>query len=666
MYLSALVYGQYRKKSTEGGQKMFWKIQENGRFTLENEDKIILQGSARAFHADGRYVDSRSAKLAEIEEKEGSLTLRYVSANGLVLTEYLWAEKEAAYACCALSSTDGSEVECGKLVPLAAGGAGKRLAAAENKEAVGLFGNLFSKMLQVPFDNDMWLRYEAVPLRPGRKSYDLTVLFDEDSREGILIGAEEFDVWKNALICSAADAQSLEATSGVADEGTHDLLPHGTLIGTSVESARFTIRYGRDYRELLEAYGQQLKNILKPLEWKDGVPFGFNSWAGLANRLNADIYEKTGVFLTELREKSFENNGVNYDNLDAMWQPIGEEKLVRMTKELHARGQRAGIYDAPFAFFGRDIHEEIPGVPGHEMNEILLHDTQGEPLPRVDGAHPLDLTHPLWREMMRVKYSSFIQWGYDYIKVDFMTHGGTEGIRYDKTVRTGRQALTAGYRFLCELLSEEKAGKPFFISLSIAPLFPCGFGHARRFSCDAFGTYEDIAYILNAQTYSWWTNDALYAFNDPDHIVLLKSFGMEKDSTEGEARARYTAAAIAGGVMMLSDDYDRPEAMNRARMFATNPEVNAVARSRVSFRPVDFNGTEAAHAFTGSVNGEEYLAVFSWNMAGEDIAIDLTRAGLPETTYRDLWSGKTCESRNGILSWHAESCDAILLKAVSR
>ena len=51
---------------------------------------------------------------------------------------------------------------------------------------------------------------------------------------------------------------------------------------------------------------------------------------------------------------------------------------------------------------------------------------------------------------------------------------------------------------------------------------------------------------------------------------------MQRDSTEGEARARYTASAIAGTVMMLSDDYDRPEAMARARMFATNPEVNAV------------------------------------------------------------------------------------------
>lgn len=48
--------------------------------------------------------------------------------------------------------------------------------------------------------------------------------------------------------------------------------------------------------------------------------------------------------------------------------------------------------------------------------------------------------------------------------------------------------LNAAYQFIDELLKPEKTGKPFFISLSIAPLFPNGYGHARRFSCDAFGT----------------------------------------------------------------------------------------------------------------------------------------------------------------------------------
>ena len=101
-------------------------------------------------------------------------------------------------------------------------------------------------------DNTMWLRYEAVPLRAGRKSYDLTVLFQEDTREGLLIGAVDFDFWKNGLICSSYDAKSICAVSGLADEGSHDTEEHGSLAGKKVSSSRFVVLYGTDYRELLE------------------------------------------------------------------------------------------------------------------------------------------------------------------------------------------------------------------------------------------------------------------------------------------------------------------------------------------------------------------------------------------------------------------------------
>ena len=67
-------------------------------------------------------------------------------------------------------------------------------------------------------------------------------------------------------------------------------------------------------------------------------PFGFNSWAGLAFRLNADNYQKTGKFLREeLAPKGYENKGVTYVNLDACWNTIPEEVLTARVKELHDR-----------------------------------------------------------------------------------------------------------------------------------------------------------------------------------------------------------------------------------------------------------------------------------------------------------------------------------------
>ena len=240
-----------------------------------------------------------------------------------------------------------------------------------------------------------------------------------------------------------------------------------------------------------------------------------------------------------------------------------------------------------------------------------------------------------------------------------------EGCHYNKLVRTGRQAISLGYQFLDNRLNEQAAGRPFFISLSIAPLFPNGRGHARRFSCDAFGTNEDVEYVLNAQTYAWWQSGRLYHYNDPDHICLLKSFGMERDSTPGEARARYTASAIAGTVMMLSDDYERPQARERTRSFACNRQINQIAASAVSFRPVEAADASACHAFTAVIHGRQCVALFHWKNQTERVELDCRRAGLkPGVSYRELWSGEVWQDKDGTLSWNADGCDAILLQEI--
>lgn len=642
-------------------QNMKWKYGENGSFSLYMDEVLIMSAHARGYHVDGRVIDTKSASLVNMKESEKELILTFAADNGLCLTEYLYVdEKQIPGACCSLSGQTGEIVHTNKLVPLVVG--------SGQDNTLGIWKSIWSKMLLVPYDNTMWLRYEAVPLRAGRRSYDMTVMFKEDTREGLLIGAADFDVWKNGVICSATDAKNLCAQSGIADEGTHDSQPHGVVSGKEVKSAGFYVLYGSDYRELLEQYGDLVSEKQNILKWKDGVPFGFNSWAGLAFRLNADNYQKTGEFLRkELQPNHYENQGVTYANLDSGWNVIPEKTLTALVKELHENSQKAGIYDAPFAFFGRDedMKNEIEGAPGHIYEEILMRDEMGRLLPRVDGAIPFDVTHPVWKQQMKHKLDHFLKWDFDYVKLDFMTHGGMEGVHFDKKITTGRQAINEGYRFISEYLAKDRIGKSFFISLSIAPMFPCGYGHARRFSCDAFGTYEDVEYVLNAQTYAWWENGRLYQFNDPDHICLLKSFCMDNESSEGEARARYTSAVIAGTVMMLSDDYECEKARERAKRFATNQQINVIAASQKSFRPVEAGDSSACQAFCAVVNDRQCIALFNWKPGKQKVTLDLERAGLKAgMRYQELWSKKEMTDKNGVISWEAEGCDAVLLQEI--
>lgn len=646
-----------------------------GIFFWMEENQVLISFHGEAYHEDGRHIDTRKAaecgrKTFEWEDSFGRgvcQEITFQADNGLIYRERLTAFDNGTAMIQGILTEQGKEISAERLLPA--------VTEAPGKGALPLLGSLRTKMLLVPYDNTMWTRYEAVPPRPGRSSYDLTVLYSEESGEGLLMGAADFDVWKNAVVCSGTDARIWKCISGVADSGTHDSCSHGILRGEKAESARFLLLYGDDYRLLLEAYGGMLKKERKPLDWTDGVPFGWNSWSGLAMEVNAENYREAGDFLgTTLKELGYQNNGTSYVNFDAGWHKIPGSRRKELCGYFHGRGQKTGIYLSPFAFFGNDedVKKEIPEVPGHVYEEILLKDARGNLLPRVDGAIPMDVTHPVWKRQVQKILEEFVDQGFDYLKLDFLSHGGMEGIHYDRNCMTGRQALAKGYGFLIEQLSEEKTGKNIFLSLSIAPLFPYGMGHARRFSCDAFGTAEDTEYVLNALTYAWWQNGTLYYYNDPDHISLYRSFACDRRTTFGEAKARYTSAAISGTIMMLSEDFgeagkelsrEPARARQRAEKLCRNREIREIAASGISFRPAESAGTGAARWYTARIGENDYVAVFHLKNGDAGCRLELEKAGIRGICQaEELWSGTIVDICNDILSWTFKGIDAAVFR----
>lgn len=653
------------KIETEGTS---W-VCEDGCFELAINGKWVLAAAAEAVHTDGRRISTENADFVggrildgdELLETAFSKTcekvmeLEFHHKNGLLLKEYLGIEQDGTpWAFCRLQDNRGIPVTR-ELSPL--------IMQESQRSMTDLWNSLWSKMLLIPYDNTMWSRYEAVPLRPGRESYDLTVLFSDSDGEGILVGAIDFDKWKNAVYCSGCDARKLIAVSGVADKGTHDVQLHGCLIDESVDSSRFVIMYGKDYRKLMEKYGDLLKEKEQPMQWSLGVPFGWNSWSALGFRLNEENFRETGEFMRrQMNSGKYQNGDTMYLNLDAGWNGIPEERIKNLVDDIHRKGMKVGIYDVPFAYFGSDVTESIPQMEDVVFRDILLKDENENVLPRVDGAVAMDVTHPHWKEYTQKKYKKMMEWGFDYIKLDFLSHGGMEGEHWNKKIRTGRQAITTGYHFIREQIDTYANGRPVFISLSIAPLFPCGNGHARRFSCDSFGTAEDIEYVLNAQTYAWWQSGRLYAYNDPDHISMLRSFCGKRDTSEGEAKARYSSAVIAGTVMMVSDDYEKEEARKRMILYSSNEQINQIARSGVAFQPEESAGTSASRVYSAIIDNKKYLALFHWSNTAEFMSVSTRECGLPEHLIcRELWTGKTLEM-TGEIQWWFDGCDAAILE----
>jgi hypothetical protein len=215
-------------------------------------------------------------------------------------------------------------------------------------------------------------------------------------------------------------------------------------------------------------------------------------------------------------------------------------------------------------------------------------------------------------------------------------------------------------------LEPARVGRPIFVSLSIAPLFPAGYGHSRRVSCDAAGGVGATEYMLNSLTYGWWAQGGLYRYNDPDHTVLYQERG-QRTVTDAEARSRLNASVIAGTVLLESDDLTQPAARVRAASLLTNPAINALARSGRTFRPVEGDtGTRAADLFVRREPGSAgcYVAVFSFDPKETVIRrIPLARLGLaPDAAYglRDLWTGRT-ETVRGAFSVSLPPADSTIL-----
>lgn len=636
------------------------QLLNNGICAYHQDGQLIRRFYAKAESEDGRRIDTRTARLLSQEtvQEEGTLgackVIRALYESGtLQLRQEICAcESGELVTRIALHSTAG-QTATRFLAPVVTPYPG-----ADEKP---VFLSLDQKMLTVPYDNDMWSHYESAVPACGRRSYDVAALYDEQSGEGFVMGALDFSVWKNAIRWLHNDARGVMAYCGAADEGTHDVCPHGVVRGEWVESSRFVLFWSEEIRDGMERYGDLCARVSPPRTWKSQtVPFGWNSFSALGMGITLPHWQEAGEFIRRELPNFSDADGAAYINLDGAF-GLDKDAIRKIICELHEKGQKAGWYAIPCNWFSFAGDMPAPGtdIP---MKELFLRDHAGNLLPAIDNSQPLDVTHPQWETMARTMIRELVDLGVDYIKIDFLSHGSVEGAHY-RADYTGRMALHHAYSVLSDEL--EKAEREIFVSLSIAPLFPAFLGHARRCCCDSFGHHEDVRYVLNALNFAWWTNGRLYRFNDPDHVALYHSvIDGRGATTENEARSRYYSAVISGTVMMLSDNYGPqgdPEsierARERARRIANNEAVNKVARLGRAFRPVYLrDGTTPF--YTLCHEGRYYVAVFNFADRVCTLSFPAADGGLPEQgTLQELSTGARCayhaEIRVTLESWDA-------------
>ena len=521
------------------------------------------------------------------------------------------------------------------------------LAPVGSASSVELMGHGPLQALFVPWDNDNYFRFRSDGWGEGEGdgdgSYEVGAVYTDGDRNGLVVGSIDHDLWKSAVRFKRnkdGKLSDLHVFAGVTSKYTHDQLRHGEVSGTTVLSPRYLFGFYGDWRRGLERYGD-LNAIVKPaLPSLRNPPFGWNSWSAHKMSVNAFDARAATDFIHD-RLPELRSNGTATINFDAGNGNLSRAEMKTFIQHAHALGLKAGTYWTPFACWGEldQIRDDAPRT----FREIVLKDDHGVPLPKLDGSYPFDPSHPTVLSRIDHQLKEIVEMGFDYIKMDFMSHGALEGKHFDPKIETGVAAYNLGMQRIVSDLSPKKIGRKVFISLSIAPLFPHGYADSRRISCDVFANIGASEYLLNSTNYGWWPSHRLYRFDDADSVCVYQANG-EPPVTEAEARTRFTASVVSGGMMIESDDLTKSEAKDRVRELFSNREILSLARQSPDFWPVEGStGSKAGEQFVWHSGGKTYVALFNFDKnVSKAFATPLSRMELPAGDYNihDLWSGK--------------------------
>lgn len=502
-----------------------------------------------------------------------------------------------------------------------------------------------NRALYVPFDNDMWARYNAMPFDAASFSgSEVGAIYNVADNTGVVMGSLEQDSWKTGfLLKSNGKSAGVSLLAGFTDSTiTHDVIPHGKVLPVDgmVYSPKMMVGFFADWRDGMEIFAQQNRKMhpRSIADWQGPTPMGWNSWGVLKEKIRFDQAMKVVDFFADSLKGFRMADHTLFIDLDAFWDnmtPGGIDgdvsKLSAFVAHCTQKGLKPGIYWTPFADWGKS-DRTVEGSTGYSYKQTWT--TQNGRMLDVDGGRAMDPTHPATQQRIVHTINKMKALGFEMIKIDFLGHGAQESDRFfDPAVTTGMQAFKRGMHFLDSVLDNK-----MLVYAAISPnLATARYVHVRRIACDAFSSLDHTAYTMNSTGYGWWQS-YMYDYVDADHIV----FAEEKD---GVNRARLAAALVTGSIITGDDFSSTGKWTNTAKKLLQNRDLLKLATKGKSFRPLRGDtGDKGVEQLYRRDGDKLYIALFNYSNAAQtaDIPRELLNARKnARWNVKELFSGDT-------------------------
>lgn len=347
--------------------------------------------------------------------------------------------------------------------------------------------------------------------------------------------------------------------------------------------------------------------------------------------------------------------------------------MAWLAGQIRRAGFTPGLWLAPFI-----VHPRSSLATAHP--EWLIQNERGQPANAGFGwgslCHGLDLSHPAAQRWVQQLIATVTEeWGYAYLKLDFLYAAAIEGQRHRPNL-TRAQVLRRGM----ELLRQE-AGPEVFLLGCGCPLGPAvGLVDAMRVSADIapywrprYGLLSpfvrrepSLPAMINAvqnDLTQAWMHRRLW-LNDPDALILRRS---GSDLTTAEVRSLTTVVALSGGTWMLGDDMPALEA-DRVDLAAHTLPLHQTQPTIP-----DVLGTEMPAQITLRQEhpwGQGWVvALFNWQDRPADLAFDPTTLGFPADARchcHEFWT-ESYQQAQGVVHFTQvppHDCRVVLLQPV--